>query len=443
MTEQLAGWASASVAEVAEAVRGLTYKKEQARSQAGNGLAPLLRATNVQDGHLLLEDHLYFIPETLVREDQWLRPGDIVLASSSGSSSVVGKSAAMLRPWRGTFGAFCTVLRPSKHVDPLFLAHFVASPSVRSRWSALAAGTNINNLKAAHIGGTEIPLPPLSEQRRIVAAIEEQFSRLDAARVSLQRVELRSAALRRSILHTALAPLDRIRRLGDVAETQLGKMLSAKARTGVGARPYLRNKNVQWGRIDLGDVLEMDFSERDAQKFSLQLGDVLVCEGGEVGRSAIWRGGIEGCCYQKALHRVRVGDDLLSEYLVHVMRWIADREAFDPYVTGSTIKHLPQEDLRLIPIPAPTIAEQQRIVATVEEQLSLVDATLAAVESAKRRSAALRRSILERAFRGELVPQDPSDEPASVLLERIAAERAAAEEATGRRPRRRETVQGS
>ena len=104
-------------------------------------------------------------------------------------------------------------------------------------------------------------------------------------------------------------------------------------------------------------------------------------------------------------------------------RWLSDRNAFDPHVTGSTIKHLPQEDLRQIVIPVPPLDEQRRIVAEVEERLSAIDALRAAMERAQRRSAVLRRAVLERAFRGELVPQDTSDEPAEALLARIGAER--------------------
>src|SRR5262245_57742738 len=131
MTESPAGWAEATLGDLVVTVRGLTYKKEQARTAAADGLAPLLRATNVQGGRLVLDGELLFLPEDLVRDEQWLRPGDIVIASSSGSSSVVGKSAPMREEWRGTFGAFCTVLRPSEQVEPRFLAHFVGSPPVR------------------------------------------------------------------------------------------------------------------------------------------------------------------------------------------------------------------------------------------------------------------------------------------------------------------------
>ncbi len=99
-----------------------------------------------------------------------------------------------------------------------------------------------------------------------------------------------------------------------------------------------------------------------------------------------------------------------------------------------------QKDVEALAVPLPPLAEQRRIVAEVERRLSIADAMAAEIDRALRRSAALRRSILEQAFSGKLVPQDPSDEPASVLLERIRAERATAETAAGRRPRRRATM---
>ena len=99
-----------------------------------------------------------------------------------------------------------------------------------------------------------------------------------------------------------------------------------------------------------------------------------------------------------------------------------------------------QRDVESLAIPVPPLEEQSRIVAAMERQLSLVDATAGQIDRGIRRSAVLRRSILEQAFSGKLVPQDPSDEPASVLLERIAARRAAAEEVNGRRRSRRATM---
>jgi type I restriction enzyme, S subunit len=189
--------------------------------------------------------------------------------------------------------------------------------------------------------------------------------------------------------------------LGDIAETRLGKMLSAKARGGPNPRPYLRNKNVQWGRFDLSDLLVMDFDDEEFERFRVVLGDLLVCEGGEVGRAAIWRGEIAGVGYQKALHRVRPASGVVAEYLLYAFRWFADTHAFESFITGSTISHLPQEDLRRLPVPLPPEAEQRRIVAGIEKHFSRLDAAEELLRRARSRLARLRDIAMDRAFAGD------------------------------------------
>jgi len=204
--------------------------------------------------------------------------------------------------------------------------------------------------------------------------------------------------------------------LGVISETRLGKMLSAKARSGVGSRPYLRNKNVQWGRIDLDDVLAMDFSEGELDRFRVLPGDLLICEGGEVGRAAIWRGQIDWIGYQKALHRVRPQGGIAPEYLLYGFMWLAQTNAFEPHVTGSTIKHLPQEDLRLLRMPLPPLNEQRRIVAAIEEQLSRLDAADASLAAALRRLAVQRRAVLFAALDQAGPPKVSASELLSVSI---------------------------
>ncbi|NLE82002.1 MAG: hypothetical protein GX610_20985, partial [Rhodococcus sp.] len=153
------------------------------------------------------------------------------------------------------------------------------------------------------------------------------------------------------------------RHLGSVAETMLGEMLSAKSKTGVGSTPYLRNKNVRWGSVDIDDVAEMDFTDSEREKFRLTPGDVLICEGGAgVGRTAIWRGELDVCCFQKALHRVRTGDEVLPEYLAQFFRYFSDSKLLEKQLSGVAIGHFPQEDLRSLQIPVPPVKEQQRFV---------------------------------------------------------------------------------
>lgn len=179
-------------------------------------------------------------------------------------------------------------------------------------------------------------------------------------------------------------------------------MLSAKARVGTSPRPYLRNRNVQWGRIDIGDLAEMSFADDEIERFTVSPGDVLVCEGGEIGRTAIWKGQLPWVGYQKALHRIRPTRGVSSEYLAYLMRWFASVQAFEPYVTGSTIKHLPQENIRLLPVPVPPEREQRRIVEAIEKQFSRLDAAEELLRLAHRRLRVLRVLMFRSATDGIL-----------------------------------------
>ncbi|MEK6323452.1 MAG: restriction endonuclease subunit S [Acidobacteriota bacterium] len=141
-----------------------------------------------------------------------------------------------------------------------------------------------------------------------------------------------------------------VQRLGDVFETQLGKMLSQKAHGGNAPKPYVRNKNVQWGSIDTSDMLEMDFSEREKVKFQLRRGDLLVCEGGVPGRSAIWNGAIKECYYQKALHRLRPrSGSMINQFMLHWLRFAFDlQNLYGVAGASSTIAHLPEAQLKAL-----------------------------------------------------------------------------------------------
>ena len=184
-------------------------------------------------------------------------------------------------------------------------------------------------------------------------------------------------------------------RLADVAETQLGRMLSRARETGTHARPYLRNRDVRWGRINTTDLPTMDFSAKDAARYSLRPGDVLVCEGGEVGRAAVWAGAVEDCFYQKALHRVRASEALDPRFFRYLLEHYAQTEAFARFTSGSTIAHLPQEDLRNLPVPLPPRAEQHRVVAAIEEQFSRLDAGVASLTVARAKLERLRAAALD------------------------------------------------
>ncbi|WP_164700214.1 restriction endonuclease subunit S [Modestobacter sp. KNN46-3] len=187
-------------------------------------------------------------------------------------------------------------------------------------------------------------------------------------------------------------------KLGEVADVQLGKMLDAKRQTGEHAMPYLRNINVQWHRTDLDDLLHMDIAPDERERYTVQAGDLLVCEGGEPGRCALVPEAATGLGFQKALHRVRPAGGVLSTYLAYLLKLMAQTGVLAQYFTGSTIKHLPREKMFALPVPIAPTDEQVRIVAALDEHLSRADAALSAVVQLRSRVERLRD-----AARNELV----------------------------------------
>ena len=195
-------WSLEALGEIGSIIRGVSYKKNQARSDPAPGYLPLLRATNI-DSELNFRD-LVYVPENVVRPEQHLRPGDIVVAASSGSIKVVGKAAQLRKEWNGTFGAFCAVFRPYDVVEPRYLAWFMASPVYRARVSSLAAGSNINNLKREHLAETVVPLPTRREQESIAHTLDVLCARIENGQRQLRQAQRGAANYRAAVLRDAL-----------------------------------------------------------------------------------------------------------------------------------------------------------------------------------------------------------------------------------------------
>ncbi len=191
--------------------------------------------------------------------------------------------------------------------------------------------------------------------------------------------------------------------IGEAADTQLGKTLSPAARSGINPQPYLRNMNVRWHRLDLADIKEMDFTERELIKYELRPGDLLVCEGGEVGRCALWLRGRGQMYFQNALHRLRPRPGVSAEWIMHYFRWAASTGLLGSETSGVTIRHLNQPMLRGLLIPLPPLEEQNKIVEAIEDRLQGFKAVEAAVTTSLAKLETFRRSVLYTAFTGNLV----------------------------------------
>ena len=397
---------------------------------------------------------------------------------------------------------FC-VLNPTDEIDHRFIFYLVLNDEFISKLNPLQRGTSYPAVRDGDVLSQALMLPPLPEQRRIVAEIEKQFTRLDASVDGLKRAQANLKRYRSSVLKAAcegkLVPteaelaraegrdyepaerlLERIlaerraqwesqekRRgkykepvapdtsdlsdspegwvwasLSSLAEVRLGRQRSPKRATGPHMRPYLRAANVTWDGLYLSDVKEMDFNPDEFNSYQLIPDDILLSEASgsqdEVGKPAIWKGEIEGCCFQNTLIRVRAYSAVVDYLFVHLLSNARSGD-FGRAARGVGIHHLGAQRAESWIVALPPLAEQHRIVAEVERHLPVIQKAQAVVETSLKRAERLRQSILKQAFSGQLVPQHPEDEPASVLLKRIRAERAVveAEARSQRRPRRR------
>lgn len=302
---------------------------------------------------------------------------------------------------------------PHPDVEPPYLANFLSRKEIREYLAANASGVggSLMRVKASTIEDLPLPLPNVAEQRRIVAKLEKQFSRLDEAVANLKRVKTNAVRLVGSILFDAvsgkLVPTTgaswRTIQVCEAGDVLLGRQRAPQYLSGRWSRKYLRVANIKDDAIDFSDVESMDFDEAHFTKYQLAPGDILVSEGQSpelLGQSAIFRGFSEPLCFQKTLHRFRANPGVTtSEFAQIVFRAHVRSGVFRRLGSITTnIGHLTLEKFKAAPFPLPPIGEQQRIVAEVDRRLSVVREVATAVEANLKRAEALRASTLAEAF---------------------------------------------
>ena len=182
--------------------------------------------------------------------------------------------------------------------------------------------------------------------------------------------------------------------VGNLFDVQLGKMLNKAAKEKYPQVPYLKNFNVRWGTFDIRELNTMYFSDKDKEKFSLKVGDLLVCEGGEVGRCAIWEEEIIPCYYQKALHRLRPKDNVIPKYFQLYMEHIAGTKKLENFTSRTSIAHLTKEKFVELPVPLPPLSEQTKIAQILSNWDKAITTTEQLLNNTRRRKKALMQQLL-------------------------------------------------
>ena len=327
--------------------------------------------------------------DVLITKDSeaWDDIGVPALVTEAADDLLSGYHLALLRPFKAILGAY--------------LARTLQSKGVAYQFHIRANGVTRYGLTHTGIKSVWLPLPPLPEQTAIVRYLDH-VDRHIRRHVSAKRKlialleEEKQAVVNRAVTH-GLDPDVRLKPsgvewLGDMPEhwevaalrhrysQSLGKMLDTKRITGDHLLPYLRNTDVQWDRINVGDLPSMDIPTSQYDQYTVQQGDLLVCEGGEVGRSALWSGQLTRCGFQKALHRLRPRNPAqdMPRFMYYALRSAAKGHAFsDGHV--STIAHLTGEKLRAHRFPFPPLAEQAAIVEHLDEAIADIDSAISRV----------------------------------------------------------------
>lgn len=428
------GWASAPLRDLLGHTIGGIWGKPIDEDEVN---VRVLRVTEFGK-HTVLEPETGVVRAVSAKQlaSRQLQLGDILLEKSGGGpNQPVGRVVAfrthLAEPAVPT--NFVQLLRPSREViDPALLAwtldwwHKNGTAEAHQR-----ATTNIRNLQTKAYLAHPVALPPLAEQKRIVTAIEEHFSRLEFAEAALEAARAKLQALRQSVLaaafsgrltnpsHTTNTDPGQLpdgwtlAQLDDICEVTLGHSPPGTSYNEVGnGVPFFQ------GKAEFGDHFPEVRKWTTEPKKRALAGSILISVRAPVGPTNV---APVDCAIGRGLGALRPVRGNTTEYVLWAIRSTATDLV--EQATGSTFEAVTGKQLRAHRIPVAPLAEQEQIVAAIKEHFSVLTAAETALDAVRAKVSAFRRSVLVEAFAGRLVPQDPDDEPATALLAHIAAER--------------------
>ena len=385
-----------------------------------------LRCTEVLEGDILIAR----MPDPL---------GRACLVPNLGQRLITVVDVAIVRPGQDS-------------VIPKWLMYAINAPQIRSSIELQSTGTTRRRITRKKLSALEFQVPPLNEQHRIAAKLDTTLAAVEACRQRLDGVAATLKRFRQAVLAAAtLGELTRewreergesswdTKALGECGAVTGGVTKNSSRKDMTLQKLYLRVANVYRNRLELDDIAVIGVTESEYLKTVLRAGDLLIVEGNgslqQVGRVAIWQDESLDCVHQNHLIRWR-SYEMEPKWALYWLMSPVGRELLEERAQTSTGLHtLSVSKISGIPIAFPSVSEQKQVIHLVGDLFTLADQLEAKLTAARKSVDRLTPALLAKAFRGELVPQDPSDEPASVLLERIRAARQA--EAPAGKPSRR------
>lgn len=369
------------------------------KDQDENGTVRLIQLADI--GACFFKDKsAKFVTEAKAKELNctYLQKGDILIARLPDP---LGRACIFPLDGKYITAVDVAIVRISRSdINPKYVMYMINSPGFRNDIKHYESGTTRKRISRKNLDKIQFNIPPLPEQEHIISRIEELFSQLDASVAELKTAKERLKVYRQAVLKEAFGEVTTHTPFGEIIDARLGKMLNKEKYTG-DFHKYLRNINVRWFSFDLSNLLEMRIEADEIEKYSVSQNDLIICEGGEPGRCAVWDKQ-DSIFYQKALHRVRFLDNSNPRFYMYYLWFSAQSGQLCRYFTGTGIKHLTGQSLSRVIVPKTDRPTQDSIVAEIESRLSVCDSIENTVDTALQQAEALRQSILKKAFEGKL-----------------------------------------
>ena len=352
-----------------------------------------------------------------------------------------------LCPEKSCVGRGLAAIRGLNGIEPLFILYLMRA--YEGELASKGAGTTFNAITGNQLKTFEIPLPPLPEQHRIVAKIEELFTKLDAGINELHKAQSQLKQYRQSVLKAAFeGKLTEAWRAEHQEEIEPTALIASDLPDGwtwvtvekiaqqihygytesatndpIGPR-FLRITDIQNNSVNWDSVPYCQIDEIKQQQYLLKENDLVFARtGATVGKSFLIQGSIPDAVFASYLIRIVLEKEINAKFVYTFFQSQSYWMQIHQGKVGSGQPNVNAKILSQITLPLPPLSEQQAIVSEVESRLSVADKVEKTVTAELKRAGQLRQSILKKAFSGKLVPQNPNDEPASALLERIKAEK--------------------
>lgn len=398
--------------DVAEVIRGVSFDKNETFDEPRDGCLPVLRAGNIQD-ELIIDRNLIWVSSYRVSPQQRMRRGDIALAVSSGSASLVGKTAMLDQDWSGSVGAFCAIVRPGKGVSSKYLSFWLRGPQFSSWRAAATTGANIQNLRISALAELKMRLPPLDEQERIAARLSDQMlAARSAGLAACDQADVSEGLLDASLTveFHGCTPIGTDRSPGTPDVTWQWLPLQSLARLESGHTPSRRhpewwNGPVPW--LALPDIRKLhgktayqtaetinDAGLANSSARLLPAGTVCLCRDASIGFVTLL--GRPMATSQHFCNWVCDPSRLDPEFLMYA--FMASQDALRDLGSGSVLKTIYMPTIRSFHVCAPRLVEQRRIAAALRERLAAAEALTVALAARRAEIEKLPRRLLAATF---------------------------------------------